>query len=302
MFEQRLRSICLVGVMTLAFTVPAGAQGRGGRGRGGQNAPLTTVMIKPGLYMVPGGGATSLFRVTDDGIVVVNAKQRNEDTYNEFIGQIRTVSDKPIRYAIVGDVHQDKSGGTEFFTRDGVQVIAHVNEKAGLETYTNANGTPAPPDVTYDREYPVSLGGAEVAHVYYFGRASTNGDSITYFPDLGVVSMGDVFQGGMNCDYAQGGSMIEWPKTLDAVLALDFDTVIPNRGDPATRADLEAARDRVARIDEIGIDLVRKGTAKEELLDAINAVDESLRVNAFLNINAEMRLDAFYAELLEAAR
>jgi hypothetical protein len=30
----------------------------------------------------------------------------------------------------------------------------------------------------------------------------------------------------------KGGSMIEWPKTLEAVMKLDIDTVIPNRGNP----------------------------------------------------------------------
>ena len=31
-------------------------------------------------------------------------------------------------------------------------------------------------------------------------------------------------------DYAGGGSAIEWTKTLDEVLKLDFDTVIPGHG------------------------------------------------------------------------
>ena len=177
-----------------------------------------------------------------------------------------------------------------------------MNEKEGLKTYTNAAGTPESPNVTYDKDYSIKLNNKEVAHVYYFGKASTNGDSFVYFPDLKVVTMGDVFQQGMNCDYAQGGSMIEWPKTLDAVMKLDIDTVIPNRGNPATRADLQAARERVAKINSIAIDLVKKGTPKDQLLAEINAADSTLNVNAFLNINAAMRLDAFYAELQNAAK
>jgi hypothetical protein len=38
------------------------------------------------------------------------------------------------------------------------------------------------------------------------------------------------------------------------------------------------------------------------VLAQINAPDSTLNVNAFLNINAAMRLDAFYAELQNAAR
>jgi hypothetical protein len=106
----------------------------------------------------------------------------------------------------------------------------------------------------------------------------------------------------MNCDYAQGGSMIEWPKTLEAILKLDFDTVIPNRGNPATRADLEAAHKRVATIASTAIDLVKKGTPKDQLIAQINAVDSSLQVNSFLAINAAARLDAFYDEVSKAAK
>jgi glyoxylase-like metal-dependent hydrolase (beta-lactamase superfamily II) len=265
----------------------------GGGGRGGTP---TTTMIKPGLFMISGigGSASVLVRVTDDGLVLANIQQ--------LMDMIKMISDKPIKYAVVGDVHQDKSGGTGAFLKAGVQVIGHVNEKEGLKTYTNAAGTPEAPNVTFDKDYSVKLGNKEVAHVYYFGKASTNGDAFVVFPDLKVVTMGDVFQQGMNCDYAQGGSLIEWPKTLEAVLKLDIDTVIPNRGNPATKADLQAARDRVAKIDSVAIDLVKKGTPKDQLLAQINAADSTLNVNGFLNINAQMRLDAFYEEVSKAAK
>jgi glyoxylase-like metal-dependent hydrolase (beta-lactamase superfamily II) len=261
-------------------------------------------MIKPGLFMITGigGGATVLVRVTDDGLVLANAGPLGDQNYQTLMEQIKTISDKPVKYVVIGDVHQDKSGGTGAFLKAGAQVIGHANEKEGLKTYTNAAGTPEAPNVTFDKDYSIKLGNKEVARVYYFGKASTNGDAFVYFPDLKVVTMGDVFQQGMNCDYAQGGSMIEWPKTLDSVMKLDIDTVIPNRGAPATKADLQTARDRVAKIDSVAIDLVKKGMPKDQLLAQINAADSTLNVNGFLNINAQMRLDAFYEELQKAAK
>jgi hypothetical protein len=36
------------------------------------------------------------------------------------------------------------------------------------------------PNVTFDKDYSIKLGTTEVAHVYYFGKASTGGDAITY--------------------------------------------------------------------------------------------------------------------------
>ena len=311
---RRISIAMILGGMCAALALagqqgpPAGAgdagRGGGGRGRGGRGGTPTTMMIKPGLFMISGigGSASVLVRVTDDGLVLANTGVLGDQNIQQLMDMIKMISDKPVKYAVVGDVHQDKSGGTGAFVKAGVQVVGHVNEKEGLKTYTNAAGTPEAPNVTYDKDYSIKLNNKEVAHVYYFGKASTNGDSFVYFPDLKVVTMGDVFQQGMNCDYAQGGSMIEWPKTLDAVMKLDVDTVIPNRGNPATKADLQAARDRVARINSVAIDLVKKGTAKDQLLAQVNAADSTLNVNAFLNINAAMRLDAFYEELQKAAK
>ncbi len=298
------RKLCMTIILALicASVRIDGVSQRGGGGRGG-GVPTTT-MLKPGLFMISGigGSASVLVRVTDDGLVLANTGTQGEQNFQQLMDQIKTISDKPIKYAVVGDVHQDKSGGTGPLIKAGVQVIGHLNEKEGLKTYTNAAGTPDPPNVTFDKDYSIKLGNKEVARVYYFGKASTNGDAFVYFPDLKVITMGDVYQQGMNCDYAQGGSMIEWPKTLDAVMKLDIDMVIPNRGNPATKADLQTARDRIAKINSVGTDLVKKGTPKDQLLAQINAADSTLNVNGFLNINAQQRLDAFYAELQKQAR
>jgi hypothetical protein len=281
----------------------AGGQRGGAPGAGGQqNAAQMIVPIKPGLYMVTGAGANTMVRVTDEGILVVDAKQIGPMNYENLMAQIRTVSDKPVKFVVIGDVHQDKSGNTAQFVEAGAKVIAHVNEKKGLETYTNPAGKPGAPNVTYEKDYSIKLGGKEVARVYHFGAASTGGDSITYFPDLKVVTMGDVFQAGMNCDYAQGGSMVEWPKTLASVLKLDIETVIPNRGEPTTKAELQAAQQRVAKIAATAIDLIKKGTPKEQIVEKINAVDPTLMVDRFLAINPAARLDAFYDEFVKAAK
>jgi glyoxylase-like metal-dependent hydrolase (beta-lactamase superfamily II) len=251
--------------------------------------------------MVTGAGANSMVRVAEEGILLVDTKNLGEANYNTLLAQIRTVSDKPIKFVVISDVHQDKSGNTGFFVSAGAQVIAHQNEKKGLETYTNPAGTPAAPNVTYSSDYSIRLNNKQVAHLYHVGPASTGGDTITYFSDLKVLVMGDVFQNGMNCDYAQGGSILEWSKTLEEVLHLDFEIVIPNRGDPATRADVQAALKRLKAISSAAIDLLKKGTPKEQLVAQIDATDPSLQVEKLL-LNNPSRLDAFYAEVAKAAK
>ena len=108
------------------------------------------------------------------------------------------------------------------------------------------------------------------------------------------------FQQGMNCDYAQGGSMIEWPKTLDAVMKLDIDTVIPNRGNPATKADLQAARSLYER--EKNTRFLERNLAETALAYAARnewreAYDAAARHGALQDQLAEMRRDELSSRL-----
>jgi glyoxylase-like metal-dependent hydrolase (beta-lactamase superfamily II) len=67
-------------------------------------------------------------------------------------------------------------------------------------------------------------------------------------------------------DYVQGGSFVEWSRTLERTLALDFDTIIPGHGPVATRgdlvrfhADLTTMRTRLAG-------LIKAGTSRAEII------------------------------------
>jgi glyoxylase-like metal-dependent hydrolase (beta-lactamase superfamily II) len=69
-------------------------------------------------------------------------------------------------------------------------------------------------------------------------------------------------------DYAGGGSLLEWPKTLDAVLndkTLDFDTVIPGHGPVQKRADLVAYQKRVASMVSRVQGLIRAGKSQDDV-------------------------------------
>jgi hypothetical protein len=57
----------------------------------------------------------------------------------------------------------------------------------------------------------------------------------------------------------------------------------------------------VATIVSTAIDLVKKGTPKDQLIAQINATDATLQANAFL-LNNPARLDAFYEEISKAAK
>src|SRR5215510_5268321 len=162
------------------------AQGRGG-GRGGGQPVQPIQMVKPGLYVVPGGGANSIVRVTSEGVVLVDTKLPGEANYNGLLEQIKSVTPQPVKIVIVTHHHADHTGNNDRFIAAGAQVIAHEQLAKNLDTY-QFDPKPAKPTSTYNgKDHTVKLGGVEVK-VLHLGRSHTGGDSVVYFPDLKVIA------------------------------------------------------------------------------------------------------------------
>jgi cyclase len=265
--------------------------GRGGRaGRGGPQ-PQATQLVKPGLYMITGAGANSEVRVTNEGLIVVDGKLPGEQNYNALMEQIKMISPQPVKYLIVTHHHADHTGNNKMFLAAGVEIVANENLNKNLAKYEQ---TPKPADatITYDKERAIRLGGVEV-QAYHFGRAHTSGDTVVYFPDLKVVVVSDIVTTGATgplADYAGGGSFLEWPQTMDAILKLDFDTCIAGNGNPLTKADVQAYKTKVetfvARAKEAG----RQGVGKDQLMMQIKTDDLGWTPRV-------PNVDLFYAEL-----
>ena len=245
-------------------------------GRGAQPA-LQIQPVKPGLYMVTGAGANSLIRITNDGVILVDGKLPGDQNYTALMDQIKTVTDKPVKFVIVTHHHADHTGNNAKFLAAGAQVVANANLAKNLETYQSPNfdAHAAMPSITYDKEYVVGLDGAAV-EVRHFGRSHTSGDSVVYFRDLKVVALSDVLTTGGTgplIDYAGGGSALEWKKVFEEILKLDFDAAIPGNGPVLTKADVQAYAAKFNTVIDRATELVRKGVPKEQLLMQLKTDD-----------------------------
>jgi len=267
------------------------AQGRGG-GRGGGQPVQPIQMLKPGLYLVPGGGANSLVRVTNEGVILIDTKLPGEANYNGLMEQIRSVTPQPVKIVIVTHHHADHTGNNDRFIAAGAQVIGHVQLAKNLDTY-QFDPRPAKPSQTYNtREHVVKLGGAEV-RVLHLGRAHTGGDSVVYFPDVKVVATSDAVTTGTQgplADYAGGGSFAEWTPVLDAMLKLDFDTAVPGAGPVLTKADVQSFRTKFTTVMMRANELVQKGVPKDQLLMQLKTDDIGWAPRV-------PQIDPFYEEL-----
>jgi glyoxylase-like metal-dependent hydrolase (beta-lactamase superfamily II) len=99
----------------------------------------------------------------------------------------------------------------------------------GLEEYKKEMTPPRVtlPSMTFERRLVIHRGGREV-HLLFLGRAHTAGDVVVFVPSERVIATGDLMHGLL--PYMGDGFPDEWPATLKALEALEFNRVIPGHG------------------------------------------------------------------------
>jgi glyoxylase-like metal-dependent hydrolase (beta-lactamase superfamily II) len=247
-----------------------------GQGRGGRGAGQTIEKIRPltpNLYMVTGGGANTLIRVTTDGLIVVDTKNPGDENFNRLMEEIRSVSNLPVRYVINTQHHPDHVGTNQKFIEAGATVIALEALKTHMASDPRTKEIPGLPTQTFAKEYTLKFGGAEV-RLYSFGRGHSGGDTMVYFPDTKVVMVSDqMTDNAPIVDFANGGSAVGWAPMLDSVLKLDFEMAIPGRGEPKTRADVEAYRTKFATVVTRAREAIKAGATRDTLAAQVKTDD-----------------------------
>jgi len=230
----------------------------------GRAPGLTLNKIKGDLYEIEGDGGNVAVYVTGEGVVLVDDKF--EQDFEGIMAKVKSVTDQPVKYVLTTHHHSDHSGGNVKFLPTA-EIISTANARANIVNHKqpNAPADMAPARVVFDQECSVYLGGKEV-RARYFGRGHTNGDAVIYFPALRTVHTGDLMAGNTPLiDYTGGGSLKSWAQTLDGVLQLDFDTVIPGHGPVTDKAGLQKYRDNVEKLCNRATGLIREGKTQDEV-------------------------------------
>jgi len=267
---------------------PAGgavaAQGGAGGGRGGRGpAAGQTVerirQLKPDLYMITGGGANTLIRVTTEGLIVVDTKNPGDENYKRVTEEITSISNLPVKYVINTHHHPDHVGNNQKFIDAGAQIIALDALKTRMASDPRTKEIPGLPSMTFAKDYDLKFGGAEV-QAHFYGRGHTGDDTMVYFPDLKVVMVSDeITDNTPIVDFANGGSAVEWTQILDGVLKLDFEMAIPGRGEPKSRTDVQAFRAKFAAVVSRASDAIKAGATRDTLASQMKTDDNGWQFN-----------------------
>ncbi len=262
-----MRSIAIRTAAVFAASLAAASAVHAQGGFGPQE--MTRFEVKENIYTIRNAGAGNVTVIVGkEGVVLVDNKFAPD--HEAIMRLVREVTDAPLLYVINTHMHPDHVGGNPAMQGVGAAVVASENARRimaerGLAGLANI----AMRDYLriYLDDMPIDL--------HHFGRGHTDGDIVVHLPTERVVIMGDLFAlyGPYRAviDYSAGGSLRDWPRTLERVLQLDFDTVIPGHSGTTDRANIEGYIEYLKRTQE----MVREMNAQRRSRDEIQAMLES---------------------------
>jgi len=127
-----------------------------------------------------------------------------------------------------------------------------------------ANATHRAPDITFEREVQLDLGGV-AARLLWFGGAHTKGDEVVFVdPDRTLVS-GDVVQNKVVPGiFRDGGTPSSWLAVLDKVAALDALHVLPDHSAPGDGSMVALEKQFISDLQNAALELKKKGVSVED--------------------------------------
>jgi len=198
------------------------------------------------------------FVVTREGVVVFDALG-TPALARKLIGEIRKVTQRPIRRVIVSHYHADHYYGLQAFKEAGAEIWAHARGKGVLTSdaaparlkqrqdllspWVDESFRIVPADLWLEGDTDFKLGGVHFS-VRQAGPAHSAEDIALFVRNDGVLFAGDlVFKGRV--PFVGEADSKQWLAALESLLSLKPRVLVPGHGlvsrDPA--ADLKLTRD-----------------------------------------------------------
>lgn len=158
-------------LVTLGLATQAGAGAHTGDGEYLFPGMLRkeTEQLADGVYAFRYTFYRNVFIVTDEGVIATDPM--NAQAAKALREAIAEVTDQPVRYVAYSHSHWDHSAGGQLFKDEGAQFIAQRGCAENLAE--NPNPNVVPPDITFDEEYKIELGGKSL-EMFYFGPSHDN--------------------------------------------------------------------------------------------------------------------------------
>lgn len=271
MLQSRAPLVALAAILSVLF-VAGPARARQSAEEYNSAAVEGTIRIKPDLYFVYGGGANAVIRVTPEGLILVDTKNPDPEISAALVEQIHSISPLPVRYVFNTHHHPDHVGNNQTFVDQGATVVGLEKLKELWASDRRTAEIPGQPTVTFERDYSLDFGGAEV-EAHYYAPGHTDGDTIVYFPDLKFVMVSDTVGYARPTPGINGTAAAQVLDLYDGILSLDFDSAVAGRGPVMTRAEIEAQREKWETLLGRVRNAIRSGATRETLMSQVSEGD-----------------------------
>jgi glyoxylase-like metal-dependent hydrolase (beta-lactamase superfamily II) len=195
--------------------------------------------------------------VGDDQVLVVDTRSHAAEAAR-LLADLRALTPLPCRSVVNTHAHFDHCFGNATLRPAAVwgheRCAAHLRARVAQERAHLLRWLPEaageleldPPDRTVgDAGADLGVGGRRV-ELRFLGRGHTDHDLVVVVPDAGVVFGGDLVEEGGPPVYGTDAFPLQWPATLDRLLALAPPTVVPGHGDVVDHGFVAGQRDELA--------------------------------------------------------
>jgi cyclase len=247
--------------------------------------PVTFRQVSPDIYFLfEFTSSNAVVLVTDEGVLVIDTRQHPRDG-QDLIDRIRAITDKPIKWVINSHFHGDHHFGNSAFKAAGATIVAQKDtarlmrqlqpkEMARRGAFFKSRGYDpgevnlVAPDVTFDTEMTIRLGGREI-RLAYLGPGQQEGDTFVFFPHARMVFTSGMFGPRSMPNMAFTPSVENWVKLLERLAAMDVDRILPAHGDVSTAADVKELAAMIADEYATVKDAVAKGVPVEDAVKTL---------------------------------
>ena len=240
---------------------------------------ITVETLSEDLFVLRGVGSNTTVLKTTSGTVVIDSM-----TFPMQGSIIRKKAEEltgqPVSLLINTHYHLDHTHGNPAFDAS-TRVIATARTLSHLNAldadFWQGDRAQLLPNETFEDQLDLVLGDKTLV-LKNIGRGHTDGDLVVLIKENNTLVMGDLFfnQHYPNIDLEAGGTVQEWPATLDQALALDFKTVVPGHGATSDALGLREFQRFMGQLANIGQAAQADGLTLEQVL-------QSERLNADKN-------------------
>jgi glyoxylase-like metal-dependent hydrolase (beta-lactamase superfamily II) len=229
------------------------------------------------LSLITGAGGNVVLFKGREGLTLIDSGE--SDKAQALLALVDELGEQaPLRTLVNTHWHADHSGGNDAVRALGASIVAHENTRLWLgadfevhwrQQHFTPRAPAALPDTTFYLSGELDLGG-EVLQCHYSAQAHTDGDLFLHFPDSNVMVAGGLMTQRRYpiCDIATGGWIGGLINANKAMLALanNATVIVPDRGLPLTKADLQQQHDMLSVLFEKMKELTREGFNGDDLL------------------------------------